>query len=782
MTPEPQVGELMSILRGRRRSILAITAIGTALVLFGSLMIPPQYTATSEIIIETPAAFPGEAAPGAGQMDHIAIVQTHATALISRANLERVLDSLLQDPKFRAAQATPPSRLRQSAAALWHKFGQPLWQGLAPLLPTSAHAPSPAQADASRLEAFQRNLSVYQQGGADIIAVSFKSTSPDLAALAANRVAQVYVQSEEDRQRAQVSQVESAVDERMPGVKESLKRAEQELQDYRVAHGLADANHTNLADQKRAALSAQLIAAEADLAKRRAELAAAQGPHPTGSSGAPFAGAVSSPAEDELRRQENALLNAEAEARITLGDNHPKVRELAAQLREVHQKLADEAARTTSRLASEARVAADQVTALRAQLNELQAADGSAQQAEARMSELEQEAAAAGQIYTGLVQRREQLRTLQMITKPMPRVLSLAVPPVTPSSTSRLVFVLPALIVFSIGASLRAVLAERLQNGMRTVQDVNDALGIPCVGFVPLIRCGGKIRPHQHLLQNPYAAYTEAIRSVVATLQLTTRSGVPKVILVSSSLPNEGKTTLAVSLAAYFALIGRRTLLIDLDFRRSAVGRELEGQSRANANTAMPPAVESWLGGIRQVSDVQLDYMPVPGNPADPLVPFVGDTIRRLLDHVRDTYDSVVIDSPPLLAVAEARLLANMADKVLFAVQWGKTPRVVAQDALDLLCDHGHAGASRSDVVSAVFTQVDLKEYAQYRYGGLGTVYRPQAPSTRVRRLTNQATNAGVQPTLPFPTQGAVDETSEPHSKISLSASARRMGRSGAGA
>ncbi|HEY5313422.1 MAG TPA: GumC family protein, partial [Pirellulales bacterium] len=533
MTPELHFQELVGILRRRRRSILAITVIGTTLVLLGSMMIRSQYTATAQIVIETGAIFPGDGSPAIAQSEDEAIVQTHITALTSRAQLERVLNSLSQDPDFRATGSRAPSGVRRVAASMWHEFGAPLWDRVARLAASvgsgEGQGQSPAEAEALRLDQFQHSLKVYQEGGSLVIAVAFKANSPGHAALAANRVVQLYVKSEDERKRAQVSRVASWLNERIPAVEAGFKQTETAVQNYRVAHGLADPDRTDLSDQKLADLTRQLISAETDLARRQAQLASVDGPHRPASGIGPLLGAADSPAGAELRQQEDVLLQSAAEAAVTLGKNHPKVQQLDAQLQEVRHKLSDEAGRAISGLTNEVRIAGDQVTAIRKQLSELQAAGSQAQEAEPRLNELEREAAAAGQVYQGLLQRREQLRTEQETMQPALRILSLASPPDQPSSSSRLLFILPALIAFSIGGSLLAVAAERLQKGMRSAQDVNDALGIPCVGFVPLIRHSGKVRPHQYLLANPFAAYTESIRSVVAALQLTALERPPKV-------------------------------------------------------------------------------------------------------------------------------------------------------------------------------------------------------------------------------------------------------------
>jgi succinoglycan biosynthesis transport protein ExoP len=737
--------QLLTILHRRRRVIIATAVIGTTLALFGSLMIPPQYTAKAQIVFETHALYPSDGRPVVGQPEEEAAFQTHMTALTSRAHLERVLDSLSRDPDFGAAASQAPSGAQWIGDVLWLEFGARLRDWAARLVASrKPQGQSPTDSEALSLDSFEPRLNVYQERGSHVIAVAFRSTSPGQAALTANRLAQLHVESEEERKRAQANRVISWLDERIPEVKGELERAESALQNYRITHGLADPNRTDLSDQKLADLTRQLTAAESDYAKRQAKLASVRDRQRRGSGNDALVDNLESPARAELLRREVALVQSQAEVAAMLDEKHPKALQLAAELQEVRRKLSHEADRAIDDLTNEVRIAGDQVHSIRERIAGLQTASGQAREAEPRLRELGREAAAAGQVYEGLVQRREQLRTQQEATLPDLRILSLASPPNRPSSPSPLLFILPAVIVFSIGGCLLAVAAERLDRGLRSAQDVNDALGIPCIGFVPLIRRRGKARPHEYLLENPFATYAEAIRSLVAALQLAAPEVAPKVILISSSVPKEGKTTLAVSFAVYAALIGRRVLLVDLDFRHPAVSRELGGQAETGVLDALLLDDRSAAAAVQHVPGLDLDYLPVRGRPGDPLLPFVGGHVPRLLRQLRDSYDCVVIDSPPLLAVAEARLLAAMADKVLLVVKWGSTRRDVARDASNLLRDPGLLGQNCCELVGAVLTQVDLKKHAQYRYGGWESVRAIGGPTSRTPKQRDKATSVGA--------------------------------------
>ena len=355
------------------------------------------------------------------------------------------------------------------------------------------------------------------------------------------------------------------------------------------------------------------------------------------------------------------------------------------------------------------------------QMIQQQKANGEQRAPDGRFRELLRRAGNAAERYDNLLRRRKETRDQQDTVSSGLEIHAAEVPRL-PSSHNPLLFIFPAFLVFAIGGSWLAVVLERLDRGLRSREETADVLGIPCIGLVPLLRRRLATRPDRHLLAEPFSAYAEAIRSAAVTLGLAGGSArASKVVLISSSVPGEGKTTLALSLAAYIGQLGRRVLLVDLDLRKASRLDELDDRP-GRAIVDLSVQSRSLLELIRHIADARIDYLSMAGHRPDPLSLFASEQVPDLIRQLRERYDCVIIDAPPALNAVEARLLTSIVDKLLFVVKWGSTKRELAQNALRWIRDSGCLGRNPGDVAAAIVTQVNLKRHARYRYGDAGEV------------------------------------------------------------
>lgn len=300
------------------------------------------------------------------------------------------------------------------------------------------------------------------------------------------------------------------------------------------------------------------------------------------------------------------------------------------------------------------------------------------------------------QQYEALLRRTQDITQKAMTAQPDIGVLALASPPERPASLHPLFLIPPAVIVFALLGSVIAVCLRRLDRTLHTEAEAAEALRIPCVGTIPSI-VTERTRQLQYLLQLPESSYSKAIRSVLAS---TLASGSPenqqRTVLVASSLPGEGKSTLAWSLAVCAAHIGWRTLLINLN----RAGR------LANESVDLLDALTSgrpFTDAIQHIAAVNIDYLSAPTSNDGLLRVLANPEIRPALQQSSQDYDFVIIDGPSLAEEPEARLLANWADHILLVVRSASTSRDAADATLrQLVRTQGLALTQRAQIASVL--------------------------------------------------------------------------------
>jgi polysaccharide biosynthesis transport protein len=705
MPTEVKVGDELRLLQRAFRMIATVTVVGTALICIGPLLTPPKYTAKSQILIEPQGLMASQGSVIELPADEAAM-QTEITALTSPDILQRVLDTLPADPAFVASRAVP--------VGLTDSFGADVWKRLSSWAPrdwfTATGEPGPLN-----IRQLLRHLQVAQEKGSHVVGVSITSVSPTEAAAVANRLTRLYVESQEQQKRASTDRTLSWIGTRLPELRDDVRRLDAEVQTYRINNNVGGNNPTAVNDQQINDLERQLGSAEVDFVTVKTRADIVRKLQSQGSAPMTLAPYIRSAALPKLQERELALGEAIAAAESAYLSGSSSMSRLKAQLAETRQQMQQEATRAAGDLTHELEIAMARVVSIRHQLSLINKAG-----ADVSLAELERAASSTHHLYENLLLRQEQLREQRESLSPGVRVLSLAQAPIHTSSINPFLFMPPAAILSCIIACFVVFAKAHMDRTLRSEREVSEVLGIPCVGLVPEIRRLRGARPHQHMLAQRFSPYAEAIRSVVAGLQISLPGRASKVLLFSSSVPAEGKTTLAVSVAISLATLGRRVVLLDLDFRRPAVVRELGGKA-SERFPSLPRVDRPAADCIQTMSGLPLDFFVPPRTAgADPMSLVASGDMASLLQRLRNEYDYVIIDSAPLLAIAEARLLASMADKIVFVVKWGRTRREVARNALGLL-PHAVLGDddARSRVAAGV-ARVNLKKHARYGYGDSG--------------------------------------------------------------
>jgi capsular exopolysaccharide synthesis family protein len=276
-------------------------------------------------------------------------------------------------------------------------------------------------------------------------------------------------------------------------------------------------------------------------------------------------------------------------------------------------------------------------------------------------------------------------------------------------------------VVITMGGLVVAVLLvlglEALNPGITNPEQVEKQLQLHTLGIVPL--AGGKTPAHDKPIDDPQSGFVEALNTLKVSLSLTDPDREPRVIQVTSSIPEEGKTTLAVALARVLCKKGSRVILVDADLRRSSVEKKLGLEVREKGLTDF----------VLEHSEQPMEYLVKDPRSEVLLLPtgtakfanatdiFASRRMERIVELLRENADYVVVDAPPVMAVADARLIGRMVDKTIFVIRWNKTPVKVVKAALKVLRSGG------ADIAGAVLQNVDLKRYGQLGYGDSGYYY-----------------------------------------------------------
>jgi polysaccharide biosynthesis transport protein len=578
------------------------------------------------------------------------------------------------------------------------------------------------------LGAFLGSLSVRRVPNSRLMDITYEANSPELAAQVVNAHIRNFIDQNRRSHYDATTAATTWLTDQLDELKIKVKNSEDARLDYERKNQIWEVDDKqNITTQRLSELNRELIDAQSDRMKKQSMYDFAK------------QGDVDivpqirdSTAVQELLKRRGDINGQYAEALAQYGPNFPKVQRLQSQVKEIDMDLEREKKAVVARLGSEFHEAQQREELLSRTLEQQKSEASLMSERMVQYNILKRDAEADKALYDGLLTKLKEAGISSALQSSNIRVVDPAMIPSTPARPAKMRNVTLAFLVGLVGGVGLAVLREYMDNTVKTPDDIETLSRLPSLAVVPAFNDSDGDAPKRRSLSDslgnghsrhvelvaqhlPKSQMSEAFRALRTALLLSQAGHPPQVILVTSALPREGKTTAAANLAVTLAQLGDRTLLIDADLRKPGVGRLL------NLNGNKYAGLSSYLAGVSSLDLVTVQHPAIPNLsaiPTGPLPPNPADLLssHRLADAItelRSKFKFIVIDTPPVMAATDAVILSVKADGVVMVVRSGETPKEAFSRTRDLLM------SVKCRMLGVVLNAVDSHApdyYYSYRY------------------------------------------------------------------
>lgn len=655
--------------------IAGIIASTMALGLLATLLTTPQYLAKARIEIsrdqKNVTNVVGLESRNAG--NDLEFYQTQYALLTARSLAERVSRQLrlAGNPTFLKAHG-----VNNSSAAFVDLKGKP------------------SEAERQKLEKqavalLIDNISISPIRGSALIDVSYSSASPILSAQIANEWTNQFIDSSMDRRFASTADARKFLEGRLADLRARLEQSERDAVGFASEKGIVSLNRTigedGRTESERTLVATDLETLNSALAQATADRIAAESKVSAAAKDGANSEALTNNAITQLR-QKRAEANAEyAKLMIQFEPGYPSARALLEQIRTLDAGLAREEARVTSSRSAELREATERERRLEQQVNRLKSQFDTQQRNGIQYTIYQREADTNRQLYDSQLQRYKEIGVAGVGTNNIAIVDAARVPDQPSSPNFRLNMALAFLA--GIGLAALATLAlDQIDEGLRDPVQVERLLQVPLLGSVPESNDTSILES----LADAKSMISEAYLSVRSNLAFSTDHGVPRTFMVTSTRPAEGKSTTSIALATMLGRTGKSVLLIDADMRSPSIHSFVGAPNTAGLSNFLA-GDSDWNNLIKNTNTKGLQLLPAGPMPPSAAELLSSDRMLMLVRMLSEHFDHIVIDSPPILGLADAPLLSRAVEGCIFVVEAeGVAVRGLKASLNRLLSVHGH--------------------------------------------------------------------------------------------
>ena len=697
----------------RWRIVLSIIILGVGAVMLNVMLETPQYSSTVELILDPRDKKVVESETVLSGLGRDAVtIASEVRVIRSSAIAERVIRdlNLTRDPEFNPV-------LRKSSFSFASLFG---WFGKKAQARTSDRLDN--SLTVNQLNEMSKRLSkkvnARRVGKTFIIAVTFTSENPEKSARIANKLADAYLVSQLEAKFQATKRANQWLNSRLASLQEKLQESEKAVELYIAQHNLIGTKGKTPFEAEHEKLNEKLILARIELNEKSTQYQQAR--EILRKRGRLSSIEVLARSEEiiRLRHERAKLAKEEAELIALFTKRHPKVVSKRGERRDLERQIEAEAGKIVGSLRTSYYAAKKKVDLIKQNINQLKGKTQGERNASIRLRELQREADANKAVYESFLNRFKQTSEQETLSTANSRVITEAIPSKVPSAPNKKRAFVLALIGFSACGMVVAFVIEYLNNNIKSSHEIEEVLKTSHLSSIPNLSpadCyheGQKIPMDRYAVMRPLTPFAEAMRTLKVGLELSNLDNPPKIILMTSVFPNEGKTTTCANFAQHAAQVGTRTLAIDADLRNPSLTKRLVKNPQAGLIELLSNQVSIDQAIIRD--HTSMDILPgrsIPYNSAEILR---SESMKNHLMQLKQMYDLIVIDSSPVMPVIDAKVLVNAVDAVVVIAEWDKTPQDAVEAVLDSL------DPDRKKIAGVVLNKVDLKQMRSYSYNAIG--------------------------------------------------------------
>ena len=597
---------------------------------------------------------------------------------------------------------------------------------------SSEEQPSEFALTRAALGRLQSQLTIGRAGLTYVIVIGFRSHDPQRAAQVANAVAEAYIVDQLESKYEATRRAGTWMRDRIKELRDQSTNAERAVVDFKVKNNIVAAAGKLMNEQQLSELNSSLIQTRAQTAEAKAKLDRINEILRSGVE-VPDATVTDSLRNDvitKLRSQYLDFSRKEAEYSAKYGSGHLAVVNLRSQMREIRKVIVDELGRIAQTYRSDYEIAKARDESISKSLADIVSVSQTANQAQITLRELESSAQSYRALHDNFLQRYMESVQQQSFPITEARLITTATPPMGPSNPrTKLILMVAAAggVIVGAGLGLLRDIADRV---FRTSDQVASILHTDCIAVLPKVKGPVTLRSCQPrtdyggledriikrdqslfwaVIDSPFSRFAESIRAIKIAADLNRSVKGSKVLAFTASLPNEGKSTIAMALAQSIANVGGRVILLDADLRNPGLSRKLIPEAKVGLLEVLANQVRI-EDALCVDPDTRLVFLPAVVNErmAHSSEVLACEATKILFERLRQSYEYIIVDLPPLAPVVDVRAMTHLVDSFVFVIEWGRTKIDVVEHALRM------APSVYDNLLGVVLNKADLNLFGRY--------------------------------------------------------------------